>query len=132
MLAAPTPAVGLIKTISRTKEGSLLYHPTRSATDTVPEGHSCQGLALLRWRRWIYQPPTAGDECLSGTTASNELLNVIRSQPERVRGLAESSLVWFLIYLLAKPVVQDAYLNIENRFQSELMRVFTHSWSDWN
>lgn len=43
--ATPTPAVGLIKTISRTKEGSPLYHTTSSATDMVPEGHSCQGLA---------------------------------------------------------------------------------------
>lgn len=75
MFATPTPAVGLIKTISRTKEGSLLYHTTSSATDMVPEGHSCQGLAPHRRRRWIYQPPTAGDECLRRTTASNELFS---------------------------------------------------------
>lgn len=56
-LQPPTPAVGLIKTISRTKEGSLLYHTTSSATDMVPEGRSCQGLVPLRRRRWIYQPP---------------------------------------------------------------------------
>lgn len=51
-----------------------MYHTTSSATDTVPEGHSCRGLAPLRRRRWIYQPPTAGDEGLSGATASCELL----------------------------------------------------------
>lgn len=74
VFATPTPAVGLIKTISRTKEGSPLYQTTSSATDMVPEGHSCQGLAPLRRRRWIYQPLTASDECLSRTTASNRLL----------------------------------------------------------
>lgn len=75
MFATPTPAVGLIKTISRTKEGTLLYHTTSSATDMVPEGHSCQGLACCRSRRWIYQPPTTmGDEGLSGTNAPNQLL----------------------------------------------------------
>lgn len=62
MFAALTPAVGLIKTISRTKEARPLYHTTSSATDMVPEGHSCQGLAPLRKRRWKYQPPTTGDE----------------------------------------------------------------------
>lgn len=71
MFASPTPAVGLIKTISRTKEGSPLYHTTSSATDMVPEGHSCQGLVLLRSAQMdISASHHTGDEGLSGTTAS--------------------------------------------------------------
>lgn len=68
MFSTPAPTVGLIKTISRTKEGGLLCHTSSRATDMVPKGHSCQGLALHRRRRWIYQPPTTNDEHLRGKT----------------------------------------------------------------
>lgn len=51
-----------------------MYHTNSSATDMVPEGHSCQGLVRLRGRRWKYQPPTAGDEVRAGQLPAMRLL----------------------------------------------------------
>lgn len=65
------PAVGLIKTISRTKQENLLYHTASSAADMLSEARSCQGLAALRRRRWKHQLPTTGTD--ERPTASNEL-----------------------------------------------------------
>lgn len=99
-LATPAPAVGLIKTISRTKEGSLLYHTTSSATDTVPEGHSCQGLAPHRRRRWIHQPPTASDECLRRTTVFKWAVGMQMESKDLTWNYEAGRRGQFLIYLL--------------------------------
>lgn len=90
MFATPAPAVGLIKTISRTKEESLLYHPTSSATDMVPEGHSCRGLAppsqaqmdlsASHHRRWGSEWDTLLQEC----RCSQKTWHEVRSRQEQM------------------------------------------------
>lgn len=96
------PSERLIKTISRTKQGSLLYQTTSSATDMVSQGHGCQGLAPLCRRRWIYRPPITSD--VTDKTASPS------ERAEQDDGEEGQFLIYLLLCTsLTEPVVRDIH-----------------------
>lgn len=59
-----------------------MYHTTSSATDMVPEGHSCRGLVPLCKKQMDIS--AIGDERLNGATASKEPLADDRKQNRRM------------------------------------------------